>query len=191
MSNTVIWVILAIVVLVCALVWVRSYNRLIRQRNWVEEAFSQIDVQLQKRNDLIPNLVNTVKGYTQHERGTLAEVTAARQQLLALQKQGAGQVEAINEASNHLSSALHRLFAVAEQYPDLKANTNFTQLQQSLSAVEGDLAVARQLYNSSVSQYNISLEAFPSNIIAKAHGFQKATRLVAEEDVRQVPNVSF
>ena len=125
----IMWIIIAVIVVI-AIIWVLIYNNLIKRRNWVDESFSQIDVQLQRRNDLIPNLVNTVKGYASHERETLESVTQARQQLINLPSD-ADPAE-INAKSNELSGALSRLLVVAEQYPDLKANTNFTQLQSTL-----------------------------------------------------------
>ena len=146
------WWILIAVVVVLALVWMGVYNSLIKAKNGVEGSFSQIDVQLQRRNDLIPNLVETVKGYANHEKDTLESVTQARQQLVNLPKDASP--EAINAQSNHLSNALSRLLVVAEQYPELKANQNFQQLQSTLEETENKIAVARQLYNSSVQTFN-------------------------------------
>lgn len=145
------------------------YNSLVKARNWVEGSFSQIDVQLQRRNDLIPNIVETVKGYMTHERQTLESVTQARQQLVNLSA-NAGPEE-VNARSNELTNALTRLLAVAEQYPDLKANTNFIQLQNTLEDTENKIATARQLYNSSVQQFNQRVETFPNNLVAGFHNF--------------------
>lgn len=163
-----IWIIIGIIAII-ALIWISIYNRLTQRRNWVAEAFSQIDVQLQRRNDLIPNLVNTVKGYATHESQTLENVTQARQQLMNLPADASP--EQVNAMSNQLSNALSRLIAVAEGYPDLKANTNFLQLQKSLEDIEKQIATARQLYNSSATQYNTSTQTFPNNIVAGVHGF--------------------
>lgn len=185
---TAVFIILGLVVLI-ALFWMGVYNNLIRKRNWVKEAFGQVDVQLQKRNDLIPNLVNTVKGYASHESETLEAVVKARQQLINLPSDA--DPAQINAQSNHLSSALSRLLVVAEQYPDLKANTNFLQLQTSLETIEKEIAIARQLYNSSVTEYNNMVEVFPNNFVAGVHGFQTQKVLETPAEDRQVPQVEF
>lgn len=183
----VIWIILGIVMIV-ALAWVGIYNGLVKTRNWAQESFSQIDVQLQRRNDLIPNLVETVKGYAGHEKETLAQVTQARQNMVDLAN---ATPEQINAASNALSGALSRLLAVAESYPDLKANTNFIELQRTLEDTEDKIAKARMLYNSSIQQYNTKIQVFPNSIVAGVHGFQNMTYLEAEQAARTVPTVSF
>lgn len=187
-TLTVVLVIVAIVV-VLGLGWIGIYNRLIKQRNWVKEAFSQIDVQLQRRNDLIPNLVNTVKGYAKHESETLNAVTQARQQLVNVSQTGSA--TEINAVSNELTSALSRLIAVSERYPDLKANSNFQQLQQTLEDTEDKIAIARQLYNSTVVQYNNTVQTVPNNIVANVHHFEVESTLEAPAEARQVPTVSF
>lgn|SRR5699024_411344 len=184
----IMWIIIAVIVVI-AIIWVLIYNNLIKRRNWVDESFSQIDVQLQRRNDLIPNLVNTVKGYASHERETLESVTQARQQLINLPSD-ADPAE-INAKSNELSGALSRLLVVAEQYPDLKANTNFTQLQSTLEKTEQQIATARQLYNSTATQYNTTVETVPTNIVANVHGFNRRSLLETPEEARQVPEVQF
>lgn len=184
----IMWIIIAVIVVI-AIMWVLIYNNLIKRRNWVDESFSQIDVQLQRRNDLIPNLVNTVKGYASHERETLESVTQARQQLINLPSD-ADPAE-INAKSNELSGALSRLLVVAEQYPDLKANTNFTQLQSTLEKTEQQIATARQLYNSTATQYNTTVETVPTNIVANVHGFDRRSLLETPEEARQVPEVQF
>lgn len=184
----IMWIIIAVIVVI-AIIWVLIYNNLIKRRNWVDESFSQIDVQLQRRNDLIPNLVNTVKGYASHERETLESVTQARQQLINLPSD-ADPAE-INAKSNELSGALSRLLVVAEQYPDLKANTNFTQLQSTLEKTEQQIATARQLYNSTATQYNTTVETVPTNIVANVHGFNRRNLLETPEEARQVPEVQF
>lgn len=184
----VLWIILA-GVLVVGLVWVGLYNNLVKRRNWVDESFSQIDVQLQRRNDLIPNLVNTVKGYANHEQSTFEAVTKARQQLINLPADASA--TEINAKSNALTGALSRLLVVAEQYPDLKANTNFTQLQSTLEKTEQQIATARQLYNSTVTQYNTAVQSVPTNIVAGIHGFSRRDLLEAPQEARQVPEVQF
>lgn len=182
------WILLAVVV-VLALVWMGVYNSLIKARNGVEGSFSQIDVQLQRRNDLIPNLVETVKGYANHEKDTLESVTQARQQLVNLPKDASP--EAINAQSNHLSNALSRLLVVAEQYPELKANQNFQQLQSTLEETENKIAVARQLYNSSVQTFNQKVQVFPNSLIANVHGFTTKDYLEAPAEAKQAPKVEF
>lgn len=181
-------VILAVVALV-GVIWVSIYNSLVKARNWVEGSFSQIDVQLQRRNDLIPNIVETVKGYVSHERETLQAVTQARQQLINLPANATP--EQINTSSNELTSALTRLLAVAEQYPDLKANTNFIQLQNTLEDTENKIATARQLYNSSVQQYNERIQMFPNSIVAGVHNFDSKHYLETPAEAQQVPQVQF
>lgn len=183
------WIIGLGLIVVIALAWVGIYNTLVKRRNWVDESFSQIDVQLQRRNDLIPNLVNTVKGYASHERETLESVTQARQQLINLPPDASP--EMINAKSNELSGALSRLLVVAEQYPDLKANANFMQLQGTLEKTEAQIATARQLYNSTVTQYNNSIETVPNNIVAGVHKFDRRALLETPEADRAVPEVQF
>lgn len=182
-----IWIVVAIIVIVI-LAWFGIYNSLVKTRNWAQESFSQIDVQLQRRNDLIPNLVETVKGYASHEKETLDAVIKARQQLIDLQN---ASPEVINQASNVLSGSLSRLLAVAEAYPELKANTNFTELQRSLTDTEDKIAKARMLYNSSINQYNTKIQTVPNNIVASVSGFQPMAYLQAEEAARTVPKVQF
>ncbi|MEN3304740.1 MAG: LemA protein [Micromonosporaceae bacterium] len=146
-----------------------AYNRLVRQRNQVDASWAQIDVQLKRRYDLIPNLVETVKGYAAHERGTLDAVVQARNGALAASGQGpAGRAE----AENFLSQTLGRLFALAEAYPNLKANENFASLQGELANTEDRIAYARQFYNASVQTYNTSIQSIPTNIIAGFGGFR-------------------
>lgn len=184
-----ILLIIAGIAIVIGVLWMSIYNRLVKVRNWTEESFSQIDVQLQRRNDLIPNLVETVKGYAQHEQGTLEAVIKARQQLVNLPVDATPEQK--NEMSNLLSSSLSRLLAVVEGYPALKANQNFLELQQSLEDTEDKIAKARQLYNSSVGEYNTTVQVFPNNIIAGMSGFQAKPYLVAPTEAREVPKVSF
>lgn len=184
-----IWMIIAGIVFVLGVSWVLIYNKLVKVRIWAEESFSQVDVQLQRRNDLIPNLVETVKGYANHESSTLEAVTKARQQLMSLPVDATP--EQINQASNLLSSSLSRLLAVAESYPDLKANTNFLDLQNNLKDTEDKIAKARQIYNSSIGQYNTNVQTFPNNIVAGVHGFVVKPYLETPSEAREVPKVSF
>ncbi|MCD0478988.1 LemA family protein [Chryseobacterium sp. LC2016-29] len=175
-------------VLVIALLYgVSIYNRLVKLRNLVQEAWSSIDVMLKKRHDLIPNLVETVKGYATHERETLENVTKARN--LAV---GADSVEAKEAAEKNLNQAMINLFAVAEQYPDLKANANFQQLQAELSSIENDIEKSRRYYNGTVRENNTLVESFPSNIVANMYKFEKSKFFELENIAeREVPNVKF
>jgi LemA protein len=163
------------------------YNGLVALRNAVKNAWSQIDVQLKRRHDLIPNLIETVKGYMNHERETLESVTRARN--LA---QGAHTPGESGRAEGQLSQALHNFFLVAEQYPDLKANQNFLALQEELTSTENKIGFARQAYNDSVMQLNNKIEMFPSNIIAGMFNFARAEFFEIEVAAeREVPRVSF
>jgi LemA protein len=152
------------------LVWgLTGYNKLVRQRNQVDAAWAQIDVQLKRRYDLIPNLVETVKGYAAHERGTLDDVVAARNGAVANAGQGPAQRA---DSENMLSQTLGRLFALAEAYPNLKANGNFNALQSELANTEDKIAYARQFYNASVQTFNTSIQSIPTNLIAGIGGFK-------------------
>jgi LemA protein len=184
------WIILAVVavVVIIALWAIATYNTLVRLRNLVQEAWRQIDVELQRRHDLIPNLVETVKGYAKHERETFEAVTEARAKAAAPGSSPAEQ--ALQEVM--LTQALGRLFAVAENYPQLKANQNFLQLQQELSNTEDRIAAGRRFYNANVRELNIRCESFPSAIIATMFGFDKAEYFEVEDAAaRQAPNVQF
>ena len=158
--------VLIIIVVVLAVWFFGMYNSLVKLRNRTDNAWAQIDVQLKRRYDLIPNLVETVKGYAKHERETLEKVTEARTRAV-----GAGNVKDQGLAENQLTGALKTLFAVAESYPDLKANQNFLLLQEELAGTEGKIAYARQFYNDNVMQYSILREKFPTNIIAGSFNF--------------------
>jgi len=163
------------------------YNRLVTLRNQAENAWHQIEVQLQRRADLIPNLVETVKGYAVHERGVFEKVTQARSNW-----QSAGTIKEKAEATEQLSTALKSLFAIAENYPDLKANQNFLLLQKELSEIEINLAASRQSYNNAVMSYNNLQQTFPANIIANLFGFKIREYFETEEAVkRTVPKVDF
>jgi LemA protein len=179
------WIVVGIAVLIVLFVIV-TYNRLVRLRNRVEAAWSQIDVQLRRRHDLIPNLVETVKGYAAHERETLEAVTKARQQAVAAQG-----VEEQAQAENFLTQTLRQLFAVSEAYPDLKANENFRALQEELTGTESRIAFSRQFYNEQVLAYDNALETFPSNVIAGAFSFEAKVYFEAEEASREPVRVDF
>jgi LemA protein len=177
--------VLGLAVLVVLYVIVQ-YNGLVRLRNRIESAWSQIDVQLQRRYDLIPNLVETVKGYAGHEKAVLEGVTQARAQ--AIDAQGPAQQA---QAENMITSALKSLFAVAEAYPDLKANQNFLALQEELSGTEGKIAYARQFYNDSVQSYNTKIQSFPSNVVANAFRFREREYFEADDTSRGPVQVRF
>ena len=181
------WVIvLVVLVLIVALVAVIMYNRLVRLRNRAENSWAQVDVQLRRRYDLIPNIVEAVKGYAAHERGTFDEVTQAR--TAAQQAQGVAEQA---QAENALTAAIGRLFAVAEAYPQLRATENFQQLQTQLAEVEQKIAVARQVYNDTVLTYDNALETVPTNIVASLFGFRPQAYFETEGAAREAPAVQF
>ena len=163
-----------------------SYNRLVGQRNSIDAAWSQIDVQLKRRYDLIPNLVETVRGYAAHERETLDAVVRARQQAI-----DAGSVEDQAQAETLLTQVLRQVFALAEAYPDLKANQNFLALQEELTATESRIAYARQFYNEQVLRYDNGLEMFPSNVVARIFHFEPKPYFQGETESREPVRVDF
>jgi LemA protein len=179
-------IIIGVVVVIVVLFFWLGYNSLVRNRNRVDNAWSQIDVQLKRRHDLIPNLVETVKGYAAHERGTFEAVTTARAN--AINAQGPEQTAA---AENQLTGALKSLFAVAEAYPDLKANQNFLQLQEELTATEDKVAYARQFYNDSVLTYNTRIQQFPTVLLAGMFHFAKRDFFDAEPGATEPVQVQF
>ena len=182
------WIaIIIIVIVVLILLWaVATYNSLVDFRNRVKDAWSQIDVQLKRRFDLIPNLVETVKGYTKHESETLEEVIKARNTYLS-----ATLPEDQLKADGELTNAINKLFALSENYPDLKANQNFQQLQQELQQTEDKIAMARQFYNDIVMQYNNKIEMVPSNIIASLFKFKQEKFFEANETEKENVKVQF
>jgi LemA protein len=191
---------LVVVVIIVAIVfWViQMYNNLVNLRNRVRNAFSQIDVQLTRRYDLIPNLIEAVKGYMSHERGTLEAVINARNTAVSGLKQAAADptnpeaIKALAAAETTLGGTLGRLFALAESYPDLKANQNMMQFQEELASTENKVAFARQAFNDAVMTYNNACQNFPSNLIANNFSFKHAEFLdIGEEQKREVPKVSF
>ncbi|MCZ7468331.1 MULTISPECIES: LemA family protein [Rhizobium/Agrobacterium group] len=172
-----------------ALYVVFIYNGLVKARQMKEEAWSGIDVQLKRRADLIPNLIETVKGYAAHEKTTFEEVIAMRNRAQAVP---AGDVEGRAQAEGLLSQALGKLFALAEAYPDLKANTNFLELQRSLETIEGELQMSRRYYNGAARDLNVKVESFPSNLVAGQFGFSKAPYFEIDNPAdRAVPTVKF
>jgi LemA protein len=180
---------IVIATVVVVLLVVLAYNGLVRRRNRWQEAWSQIDVELKRRHDLIPNLVETVKGYASHERGTFEAVTNARAS--AVDAGSTGDPTKIAPAENVLTQALRSLFAVAESYPQLKAVQTFLQLQEEITATEDKIEFARRFYNTSVRDYNIAIQTFPRNLLASAFGFRAAMFFAADEADREVPKVDF
>ncbi len=180
---TIILIAVAVLVLLYVIV---TYNSLVRLRNRIQNAWAQIDVQLRRRYDLIPNLVETVKGYAKHERDTLEAVTEARANAINAQ----GPVEQAR-AENVISGALKSLFAVSEAYPDLKANQNFLALQEELSGTEGRISYARQYYNDAVLRLNTKIQSFPSNILAGMFGFKEHEYFEADDTSRGPVSVQF
>lgn len=178
------WVIIAVVVLVLLVVFI--YNRLVQARNRVDNAWGQVEVQLKRRYDLVPNLVETVKGYASHERETLEEVVQARNAA----QEASGPAEQA-EAENVLTAAIRRLFALAEAYPDLKAAPNFADLQTQLSDTENRIAVSRQIYNDSVLTYNNSVQTVPTNLVAGLTGFSTRPFFEAGDEAESPPQVQF
>jgi LemA protein len=185
-SGLIIGIVIAAVAVLMLLFLVSMYNGLVRKRNRSENAWAQVDVQLKRRHDLIPNLVETVKGYAAHERGTFDEVTQAR--TAAQQAQGP---QAQAQAENMLTQALGKLFAVAEAYPQLRATENFQQLQAQLSETESNIAVARQVYNDTVLTYDNALETLPTSVIAGIFNFRAREYFQADDGDRAAPQVSF
>ncbi len=183
--NNLTWIIIGVVVVVAG--WlIAVFNSLTRLKTRTQEAFSDIDVQLKRRHDLIPNLIETVKGYAQHEKQLFEKVTQTRAN--AINAQG---VEAKGQAENMLTQALKSVFAVAENYPDLKASQNFLQLQDELSDTENKIQAARRFYNGNVRDFNIKIQIFPSNLIAGMLGFSKFEFFQAESGERENVKVKF
>jgi LemA protein len=185
-GRVVVGLILLAVVIVVVVAFVAMYNGLVRLRNRIDNAWSQIDVQLQRRHDLVPNLVETVKGYAAHERETLDAVIRARN--TAVEASGPA---AQAQAENMLTGALRQLFALSEAYPDLKANQNFLQLQEELTSTEDRVAYARQFYNDSVLKYNTKVQSVPTNMIAGMFNFTEREYFEGDDEARTVPRVQF
>ncbi len=183
---TIVYIILGVLALI--IVWfIFVYNRLISLKNQVKEGWADIEVQLKRRHDLIPNLIATVKGYAEHEKGVFEKVTEARTRALS-----AGSIKEKAEAENALAGTLKTLFAVAENYPELKANENFLSLQSDLTDTEDKVQASRRFYNGVVRDYNITLQHFPNNIVASMFGFKPAEYFeIAAKEEREAPEVKF
>lgn len=176
-----------LVVVLVLIIGIFMYNRLIRSRNLLNEAWSGIDVQLKRRHDLIPNIIETVKGYVKHERKVLEEITSLRSRLA-----GPATVQEKGQLENSFSQALKSIFALAEAYPDLKANQNFIELQHTLADAEEQIQLARRYYNGAARDYNTMVESFPGNMMARIFGFTKAEFFEIElATEREVPGVKF
>ncbi|RHW49361.1 LemA family protein [Lactobacillus bombicola] len=186
MFNLTLIAIIVIILLIA--IYITLYNGLQKAKVYTEESWSQIDVQLKRRNDLIPNLVETTKGYAKHEQETLEHVVQLRNQLTSIPSDDHAQTMKV---SNQISDSLKTIFALSENYPDLKANQNFLKLQEELTNTENKISYSRQLYNSSAASYDQKLLTFPSNIVAKIHGFQKVAYLQTNETEKEVPKVKF
>ena len=185
-TGAIVGIIIGVVVLLCIIMFIAAYNGFVKLKNQIEEAFATMDVYMKKRFDLIPNLVETVKGYAKHEKETLMGVTEARTAVI-----NSSTTEERLKNEGELSGALKTLFAVSESYPDLKANTNFLDLQDQLKKVEEDIANSRKYYNAVVREYNTKRESFPSNLIAGMFHFEKKPMFEIEEEERQNVKVEF
>lgn len=186
MKNSKIGLIIIAVIAVIAIILIGGYNSIISASEEVENKFSTIDTQLQRRADLIPNLVNTVKGYANQEKEIINTVTTAREKLV-----GANSVTAKAEADQELTNALSRLLVIVENYPDLKSSQNFIQLSDELAGTENRIATARRDYNEAVKTYNLKIKKFPSNVMANMFGFGEKQYFEASEESKNVPNVQF
>lgn len=181
-----VWIILLAILAILVVAYILIYNNLVQLRTHGQEAWSQIDVQLQRRNDLIPNLLETVKGYSKYEQDVLTKVTSLRSAVM-----NADSREEKMAKSNELTSTLKTLFAVSENYPDLKASAQYQQLMEELANTENKIAYSRQLYNSVAATLNANVQSFPSNIVAKLHHFEQLDYLQVPEEAKQVPKVKF
>ncbi len=180
-----LWILIAITVIII-LAFILYYNKFVRLENTISNSLSQIEVQLQKRADLVPNLISTVKGYAKHEKGIMADVTAARKALLSAQG-----VQAKAKAGAELQNALKSIFAIAENYPQLKANENFLHLQQELSAIEDKVAYSRQYYNDAILSFNNAVETFPGSFFASLYKKKEMKFLQIPVEAKAVPKVEF
>ena len=196
MKTSTLFAIIMFALIAFTTLWgVKCYNQFVTAEENVETAWSHVESQYQRRSDLIPNLVNTVKGYAAHEQTTLEQVIAARAQATAIKldaaQMTADQIQAFNDAQGQLSMALGRLMAVSEAYPDLKANQNFLELQAQLEGTENRITVARNTFNEQAKAYNVLVRRFPKNIIAQMFGFEKKPYFEAEEGAEKAPTVEF
>ena len=185
-KSTIILIVILVLVVVIGIALARGYNKMVSQRESVDTASANLDVMLQRRADLIPNLVNTVKGYTSHENEVIEQITTARENLI-----NANNMEEKATADEELSSAIDALMIVVENYPDLKSSQNFIQLSDELAGTENRIATARRDYNNAVQTYNLTIRRFPNNLLAGMFGFETVEYFEATESSQEVPNVSF
>lgn len=185
-TETIVLIVIVGIIVLLAFYVIGVYNKLVNAKNKVENQFSQIDVQLKRRADLIPNLVETVKGYAKHEEGTLTAVIEARNKAVS-----ATSINDKIDANNQLTGALNKLFALSEAYPELKANDNFLSLQNDLKDTEDKITYARQFYNDTAMEYDNLVEMFPSNIVAKMFKFKKFEYFKIDEKEKETPKVKF
>lgn len=185
-KGTIIGIVIAVIVILMVIIFASTYNGLVNKQEEVEGKYADISVQLERRADLIPNLVNTVKGYASHEEKVIDNITTARENLI-----NSKSIEEKANANQELTNALNALAVVVENYPDLKANTNFINLQDELAGTENRIAVARRDYNEAVKNYNKTIKSFPKNIIASMFGFEKKAYFEAKESANNVPEVTF
>ena len=185
-KGTIIGIVIAVIVVLMVIIFASTYNGLVNKQEEVEGKYADISVQLERRADLIPNLVNTVKGYASHEEKVIDDITTARENLL-----NSKSIEEKANANQELTNALDALAVIIENYPDLKANTNFINLQDELAGTENRIAVARRDYNEAVKNYNKTIKSFPKNIIASMFGFEKKAYFEAKESANNVPEVTF
>ncbi len=185
-KGTIIGIVIAAIVILMVIIFASTYNGLVNKQEEVEGKYADISVQLERRADLIPNLVNTVKGYASHEEKVIDNITTARENLIDSKS-----IEEKANANQELTNALNALAVVVENYPDLKANTNFINLQDELAGTENRIAVARRDYNEAVKNYNKTIKSFPKNIIASMFGFENKAYFEAKESANNVPEVTF
>lgn len=185
-KGTIIGIMIAVIVILMVIIFASTYNGLVNKQEEVEGKYADISVQLERRADLIPNLVNTVKGYASHEEKVIDNITTARENLI-----NSKSIEEKANANQELTNALNALAVVVENYPDLKANTNFINLQDELAGTENRIAVARRDYNEAVKNYNKTVKSFPKNIIASMFGFENKAYFEAKESANNVPEVTF
>lgn len=185
-KSTIILIVILVLVVVIGIALVGGYNKMVSQRESVDTSSANLDVMLQRRADLIPNLVNTVKGYTSHENEVIEQITTARENLI-----NANNMEEKATADEELSSAIDALMIVVENYPDLKSSQNFIQLSDELAGTENRIATARRDYNNAVQTYNLTIRRFPNNLLAGMFGFETVEYFEATESSQEVPNVSF
>lgn len=185
-KSSIVLIIVGVIIVLFGSILIGSYNRMVTSKENVTTAYSNLDVMLERRADLIPNLVNTVKGYTSHENEIIDKITKARENLV-----NASSIDDKAKANDELTSSLNALLVVVENYPDLKSSTNFTQLSDELAGTENRISTARRDYNNTVNEYNLLIKKFPTNLLAGVFGFSEEKYFEADEQKKDVPNVSF